>query len=93
MTNILVWAKASLERGDKVIATARNATTLYLLVAAYGMAVLPLACDGVRNVHLTQASREITKELNVQQLVAMKLGNDTGASAILVFGRDASQVL
>ena len=40
-----VWAEAALERGDRVVATARNADTLTPLVEAYGDSVLPLALD------------------------------------------------
>ncbi|MFF3660499.1 SDR family NAD(P)-dependent oxidoreductase [Streptomyces olivochromogenes] len=39
------WAIAALERGDKVAASARNATSLDDLVATYGDAVLPIALD------------------------------------------------
>jgi NAD(P)-dependent dehydrogenase (short-subunit alcohol dehydrogenase family) len=41
----LAWAKAALERGDKVAATARDTGTLHALVAAYGDAVLPVQLD------------------------------------------------
>jgi NAD(P)-dependent dehydrogenase (short-subunit alcohol dehydrogenase family) len=40
-----IWAAAALERGDRVVATARDATTLDDLVGAYGDLVLPLALD------------------------------------------------
>jgi NAD(P)-dependent dehydrogenase (short-subunit alcohol dehydrogenase family) len=40
-----IWAKALLERGDKVAATARNTADLNDLVEAYGDAVLPLQLD------------------------------------------------
>jgi NAD(P)-dependent dehydrogenase (short-subunit alcohol dehydrogenase family) len=40
-----VWAEAALGRGDRVVATARNADTLTPLVEAYGDLVLPLALD------------------------------------------------
>ncbi|WP_410631204.1 SDR family oxidoreductase [Amycolatopsis sp. cmx-4-83] len=39
------WAKAALERGDKVAATARATDTLNDLVEAFGDALLPLALD------------------------------------------------
>lgn len=39
------WAKAALERGDKVAATARNITALAPLVEQFGDAVLPIALD------------------------------------------------
>lgn len=40
-----IWAKALLERGDKVAATARNTADLKDLVETYGDAVLPLQLD------------------------------------------------
>jgi NAD(P)-dependent dehydrogenase (short-subunit alcohol dehydrogenase family) len=40
-----IWAEAFLKRGDKVIATARNANTLSELVEKYGDAILPLQLD------------------------------------------------
>ncbi|MCW2831971.1 MAG: short-chain dehydrogenase/reductase [Aeromicrobium sp.] len=39
------WSVAALERGDRVAATARDASTLDDLVATYGDAVLPLTLD------------------------------------------------
>lgn len=39
------WAKAALERGDKVAATARDTSTLDDLVAAHGDAILPISLD------------------------------------------------
>ena len=40
-----IWAKAFLERGDKVAATARNLDSLTDLVAEFGDAVLPIQLD------------------------------------------------
>lgn len=40
-----VWAEAALDRGDKVVATARSADSLAGLAKAYGSAVLPLELD------------------------------------------------
>lgn len=40
-----IWAEAALARGDKVAATARDATTLDDLVARYGDAVAAIALD------------------------------------------------
>jgi NAD(P)-dependent dehydrogenase (short-subunit alcohol dehydrogenase family) len=40
-----IWAEAFLDRGDKVIATARNTKALEGLVKKYGNAVLPLQLD------------------------------------------------
>jgi NAD(P)-dependent dehydrogenase (short-subunit alcohol dehydrogenase family) len=40
-----LWAEALLQRGDKVVATARNLTALDDLVAKYGDNILPLQLD------------------------------------------------
>src|SRR4051812_2562150 len=40
-----VWAEAALERGDRVVATARDADTLAPLVETYGENVLALSLD------------------------------------------------
>lgn len=40
-----IWAEAALQRGDKVVATARNPRTLDGLASRYGANVLPLALD------------------------------------------------
>jgi NAD(P)-dependent dehydrogenase (short-subunit alcohol dehydrogenase family) len=40
-----VWAEGALERGDKVVATARSVESLSDLAEKYGDAVLPLALD------------------------------------------------
>ena len=39
------WAQAALERGDKVVATARNIDSLSDLTGKYGDSVLPMALD------------------------------------------------
>lgn len=41
----LEWAQAALERGDRVVATARNVDSLNDLTDKYGNSVLPLALD------------------------------------------------
>ena len=40
-----IWAEAALERGDKMVATARDASTLEPLADKYGDAVLTMALD------------------------------------------------
>lgn len=40
-----LWATAALERGDKVVATARDTTALEDLVETFGEAILPLKLD------------------------------------------------
>jgi NAD(P)-dependent dehydrogenase (short-subunit alcohol dehydrogenase family) len=40
-----IWAEAALQRGDKVVATARNPAVLQPLVTLYGKSILPLALD------------------------------------------------
>ena len=37
-----IWAEAALDRGDRVVVTARDVSTLDGLVAAYGESVLAL---------------------------------------------------
>lgn len=45
-----LWAKAALERGDKVAATARNTAALAPLVEQFGDSILPISLD-VTNRH------------------------------------------
>ncbi len=40
-----IWAEGALERGDKVVATARSVESLSGLAEKYGDAVMPLALD------------------------------------------------
>ena len=40
-----IWAEAFLERGDKVVATARDLSTLDGLVAKFGSSILPIQLD------------------------------------------------
>src|ERR1700733_11802425 len=40
-----LWAEALLQRGDKVVATARDLSTLDDLVSKYGSSILPLQLD------------------------------------------------
>src|SRR4051794_40390643 len=40
-----VWAEAALERGDRVVAAARDVSRLHALVARFPEGVLPVACD------------------------------------------------
>ncbi len=40
-----VWTEGALERGDKVVATARSTTAFSELSKRYGKAILPLALD------------------------------------------------
>ncbi|KGT94113.1 short-chain dehydrogenase [Erwinia typographi] len=40
-----LWCEAALQRGDKVVATARDIATLNVLVKSYGNLVLPLQLD------------------------------------------------
>ncbi|MFF0014980.1 SDR family oxidoreductase [Streptomyces sp. NPDC005374] len=49
------FAKAALERGDKVAATARNTDSLADLVAAHGEAILPLTLDVTDKAAATDA--------------------------------------
>ncbi len=53
-----IWAEAALERGDKVVATARNPASLADLKERYGEATLPLAFD----VTDPNAARDVVAE-------------------------------
>jgi NAD(P)-dependent dehydrogenase (short-subunit alcohol dehydrogenase family) len=53
-----VWAEAALERGDKVVATARKLASLDALVARYGSNVLALALDVTDEASVTSAVRQ-----------------------------------
>jgi NAD(P)-dependent dehydrogenase (short-subunit alcohol dehydrogenase family) len=50
-----IWAEAALERGDKVVATARNLESLKALNEAYGERVLTLALDVTSKVAVDAA--------------------------------------
>ncbi|GLU53431.1 SDR family NAD(P)-dependent oxidoreductase [Dyadobacter frigoris] len=56
-----LWAKALLERGDKVAATARNVENLNDLIAEYGDSILPIQLD-VNNREDCFAAVNKTKE-------------------------------
>jgi len=53
-----VWARAALERGDRVAATARDSRALDDLVARFGDAVLPLQLDVTDRDAVTRAIAE-----------------------------------
>ncbi|MDQ0966142.1 NAD(P)-dependent dehydrogenase (short-subunit alcohol dehydrogenase family) [Flavobacterium sp. W4I14] len=55
-----IWAEAFLKRGDKVIATARNAETLKDLVSTYGELILPVEL----NVNDREQCFAIVKQAN-----------------------------
>ena len=56
-----LWAKALLERGDKVAATARDITTLDHLVKRFGDAVLPIQLDVNNKSEAIQAVNKALK--------------------------------
>ncbi|HXF32481.1 MAG TPA: SDR family oxidoreductase [Solirubrobacterales bacterium] len=56
-----IWAEAALERGDKVAATARDASTLEPLAERYGDDVLTLALD-VQDMDADHAAVAATRE-------------------------------
>jgi NAD(P)-dependent dehydrogenase (short-subunit alcohol dehydrogenase family) len=56
-----IWAEAALERGDKVTATARDASTLEPLAEKYGDDVLTLALD-VQDIDADHAAVQQTQE-------------------------------
>lgn len=54
------WTEAALQRGDRVAATARDASTLDALVEQYGDAVLPCASTSPTNPASRRRSRRPT---------------------------------
>ena len=53
-----IWAKAALDRGDKVAATARDTAALEALVRDYGNRVLPLGLDVTNHDAVVAAVRQ-----------------------------------
>jgi NAD(P)-dependent dehydrogenase (short-subunit alcohol dehydrogenase family) len=52
-----IWAQAALQRGDRVVATARDVATITDLTEGYGDAVLPIELD-IANSHADRAAIE-----------------------------------
>jgi NADP-dependent 3-hydroxy acid dehydrogenase YdfG len=65
-----IWAKAALERGDNVVATARNIDTLSELVEQYGDAILPLTLNvDDRNACLQAVEKAVQKFGRIDVLI------------------------
>src|SRR5690348_9981392 len=69
-----VWAEAALERGDRVVATARNADTLTPLVETYGDLVLPLALDVTDKAAIDAAVKQAHEHFDRLDVVVNNAG-------------------
>lgn len=69
-----IWAEAALQRGDKVVATARNAGTLKDLAAKYGAKVLPLALDVTDQAAVEKAVRRAKEHFGRLDVVINNAG-------------------
>ena len=69
-----LWAEAALERGDRVAATARDASTLDDLVAAHGDAILPLKLDVTDRDGVFDAVRRATDHFGRIDVVVNNAG-------------------
>lgn len=61
-----LWAEALLQRGDKVVATARNLSALDDLVNKYGDNILPLQLDVNDRAAISQPS---TRQKNISAVL------------------------
>jgi NADP-dependent 3-hydroxy acid dehydrogenase YdfG len=57
-----VWTEAALQRGDKVVATARSLSSIADLSEKFGDNVLPLALDVTK---LTKSNRPLIQPLHI----------------------------
>src|SRR4051812_3285857 len=69
-----IWAEAALERGDRVVATARNADTLTPLAERYGDRVLPLALDVTDKVAIDAAVEQAHEHFGRLDVVVNNAG-------------------
>src|SRR3954453_19362546 len=69
-----IWAEAALERGDRVVATARNADTLTPLAERYGDRVLPLALDVTDKVAIDAAVEQAPQHFGRLDVVVNNAG-------------------
>lgn len=69
-----IWAEAALGRGDRVVATARNADTLTPLVETYGELVLPLALDVTDKVAIDAAVKRAHEHFGRLDVVVNNAG-------------------
>jgi NAD(P)-dependent dehydrogenase (short-subunit alcohol dehydrogenase family) len=68
------WAEAALERGDHVVATARNVASLSPLVDSYGDAVLPLSLDVTDRAAVFAAVRQAAEHFGGLDVVVNNAG-------------------
>lgn len=69
-----IWAEAALQRGDKVVATARNVETLKDLAAKHGANVLPLALDVTDQAAVEKAVRRAKEHFGRLDVVINNAG-------------------
>ena len=75
-----IWAEAALERGDQVVATARNLADVAALTERFGHAVLPLALDVTNTEQVEQVVQQAYTHFGRMDVLV----NNAGASLFVV---------